>query len=923
MNTIRDTHATLNSDQRSGTALWATVRYIPLLTGLLALGLLAAYALSRTGLLGDPAPQLLTLALITAMLALAHFPVVALIRAGRATVAYGLFALIMGAWAASLVLLWEAAAPVAVLIAWIASLAGMAAGIRRKHLAFAALFSAAATAAVLWINTHPWLSRLSGDSPSGLAAVVLLASTVVLFVLGTIVVRIIPYGSLQSRLVVSFILIITVPVLFITAISAITAYNNSQNQFGNTLQAISALKQQQVDATVQSIALEMADLREGTGRAASILHILDRTGETEESYQLRLSLSSILLRDFINQYPASHFEEVLVLDTEGKVVLSTEELDDGLIFAHQPFFTAGSRDFYAEMQRFDGKKNSGLDYKLVAAAPFFDETGKAVRGVIVAVANKDIVFSIMGPTAGLSNAQTYLVGGDRKVLTDATKTRPVTSALPILHLIVSKVSEGVNPYVNHEGRSVLGFSTWDRTINAAFVAEVPRQEVLNKSLSTLFVSGLVGLFTIVVAVITAISTSRAISDPIRALAGAAASLTSGDLTARATADRRDEIGTLAGSFNNMAGQLQGVIGNLEQRIAERTQALEQQTVRLRAAAEVARDAANAVSLDELLEQAARLIRDRFDLYHTGIFLLDEKKEFAVLRATPSEEGAKMLENQHRLRVGEQGIVGRVAATGEPRIALDTGVDPVYFNNPLLPKTHSEMALPLKTADGVIGVIDIQSEQREAFTQDDIAIVQVMADQLATAIQRTRLLQQVQLQVSQLEQSQQDFTKHSWRVFQGSGRQHVGYKFDNIRLESVKTLPEDARSVFEKGEAARSNGGGTSSLQHINGQTLAVPIRLRGQTIGVVNLRFSSARPPQATAAMIDQIADRLATALENARLLEDSMRRANKERAIGEISSKISASVNMRNVLQTAVEELGRAIPGSEVLIQLQTDPEI
>ena len=143
----------------------------------------------------------------------------------------------------------------------------------------------------------------------------------------------------------------------------------------------------------------------------------------------------------------------------------------------------------------------------------------------------------------------------------------------------------------------------------------------------------------------------------------------------------------------MADQLQSVIGNLEQRIAERTEALEQQTLRLRTAAEVARDAASAPGLDELLEQAARLIRDRFSLTHTGIFLLDEKKEFAVLRASPSEAGAKMLENKHRLRVGEQGIVGRVAATGEPRIALDTGVDPVYFNNPLLPATHSEMALP--------------------------------------------------------------------------------------------------------------------------------------------------------------------------------------------------------------------------------------
>ena len=193
----------------------------------------------------------------------------------------------------------------------------------------------------------------------------------------------------------------------------------------------------------------------------------------------------------------------------------------------------------------------------------------------------------------------------------------------------------------------------------------------------------------------------------------------------------------------MAEQLQSIIGRLEQRVSDRTKELESQSNRLRVAAEIARDAASSHNLTELLDQAGELIQQRFGFYHTGIFLLDTNKEFAVLTSSPTESGKQMIVNNHKLRVGEVGIVGRVAATGEPRISLDTGLDAIHFNNPLLPFTRSEMALPLKVQNDLIGVLDVQSDQPQAFHDDDVAIMQLLADQLATAIERTRLLQQVE------------------------------------------------------------------------------------------------------------------------------------------------------------------------------------
>ncbi len=414
------------------------------------------------------------------------------------------------------------------------------------------------------------------------------------------------------------------------------------------------------------------------------------------------------------------------------------------------------------------------------------------------MAKSDGISHILETTPGLANAETYLVDSSLIPITQIRSQPGQLKSTDIVNTIKNKNGTGSGIYDNYAGLPVLGYYQWYPSMQAALVAEIPESNILNKALATLLVSSLIGIFTIVIAVVTVIATSRAISEPVGALAKVAEQFAAGKLDSRGKSDGQDEIGDLARSFNTMADQLQGIIGNLELRVSERTQDLERQTLRLRTAAEVARDAASAPNLDELLVRSGQLIRDRFNLYHTGIFLLDEKKEYAVLRASPTEAGRKLMENSHRLRVGEQGIVGRVAATGEPRIALDTGIDPVYFSNPLLPATRSEMALALKSNEGIIGVLDIQSDQPEAFTQDDIAIMQVLADQLATAIERSRLLDQVESNLNNVERNYSKFTEQSWMTFERAEHQTPGYKYDNVRLEPLNKIPEEAACCIADG-----------------------------------------------------------------------------------------------------------------------------
>ncbi len=447
------------------------------------------------------------------------------------------------------------------------------------------------------------------------------------------------------------------------------------------------------------------------------------------------------------------------------------------------------------------------------------------------------------------------------------------------------------------------------------VYEIPQSEFYALANRTLANSVLILIVILFIAIAIAVYLGNSLTGSLISLTQTAHEVAQGNLSVRSNIASNDEIGVLATTLNLMNSQLSELINSLEQRVSGRTQELERQTLRIRTSAEVARDIASAPNLDELLTRSGQLIVDRFRFYHAGIFLLDDKKEYAILRASPTEAGKQLIANNHRLRVGEQGIVGRVAATGEARITLDTGADAVYFNNPLLPATHSEMALPLKTAEGVLGVLDVQSDQPQAFTQEDIQIIQIMADQLAIAIERTRLLKQVEDQLREIEQTYGEYTRRSWKSFAQIEKRITGYKFDGAQLYPIDHTTENAKEAI----AADSNNLPGTGSDALKSQTF--PIRLRGQVIGFVNVRLHGDNASSETIAIIEQIADRLASTLENARLTEETRQRAQREHAIAEISTKISAYSDINSIMRSAVEELGSKLGSStEVTLELAGD---
>lgn len=345
---------------------------------------------------------------------------------------------------------------------------------------------------------------------------------------------------------------------------------------------------------------------------------------------------------------------------------------------------------------------------------------------------------------------------------------------------------------------------------------------------------------------------------------------------------------------------------LEQRVDQRTADLAKSTSQiqrrasqLEAIANTARSAATIKKLEQLLPAIARDVSIRFGFYHVGIFLLDSNKEYAILSAANSEGGQNMLARGHRLRVGEQGIVGYATSSGKPRIALDVGEDAVFFNNPDLPETHSEVALPLKFGQEIIGALDIQSTESNAFSQEDVEIFSVLADQVSVAIQNTRSLEQAQRALQELEIASRQTTGQAWKSFVEVVRTK-GYRYDGIKPEPLK---EPSKSTKDK-------------------TALSVPVQLRGETIGRLKLRpvDQSREWTEDELAIIESTAERVAIALESARLLDDAQKRASRETFLSGVAAKLGSSYKLDSILRDTVEDLGQTLKGSKVTFQL-VDP--
>lgn len=351
--------------------------------------------------------------------------------------------------------------------------------------------------------------------------------------------------------------------------------------------------------------------------------------------------------------------------------------------------------------------------------------------------------------------------------------------------------------------------------------------------------------------------------------------------------------------------------NLENRIQERTSALDRRTAQFQAVADVGKSITSYRNLSELLQQACILISENFGYYHVGIFLLEDRKEYAILTAANSEGGKRMLEKKHFLKVGETGIVGYVAENLQARIALDVGADATYFNNPDLPETRSEMALPLVASGQNLGVLDVQSTEMQAFVEDDIETLQILAEQLAVAIQNANLFEETAKALEAARLTYGQLSREAWgKILRNQPK--IGY------LATTPATSElDINSPVESNIAKAIETG--DLIHSPDGFSIIVPVKIRGQVIGAIRLKKSEISEAWSTdeTNLAIALSDQLSGALESARLYRESQQRASRESLVSDISARINASATRDAIIRETVQELGQSMGNVAITFHL------
>jgi GAF domain-containing protein/HAMP domain-containing protein len=613
--------------------------------------------------------------------------------------------------------------------------------------------------------------------------------------------------------------------------------------------------------------------------------------------------------------------ELMLVDPQGKVQAQRRRIGTGdNVITQQPWLkTVQAGNIYISPVDYE---QFGVPFVDIAT-PVTDANGNFIGSLIsrtdLTALWNPIIGSRIGDTGYVyitDKAGQLLAYRDLKLVKQGVAIQTLTGRTPQII-----ADSGIHLYKGVGGQNViasgrpLGVASW------YVIVEQPVNEAL------LFFMVLVIILSIMLIVVGFLANGvinfiqTRIVVPLRLLQAGAAELHQGQFKTRIDIQSKDELGELADTFNLMTAQIETSFNTLEQRVAERTAELDtankkntERALRLRTIAEIGNTITSLENLDELLPRIAQRVSEALGVYHTGIFLLDSNNEYAVLRATNSEGGQRMLARGHRLRVGQTGIVGFVTASGTPRIALDVGEDAEFFDNPDLPDTHSELALPLRMGKHTIGALDVQSKEVAAFDEEDAELLSIVANQVVIGIQNARRFEDAQNRLKEAQELYHQFLRQEWKSV-AEEKENIGYHYSN-----KNTTPMTER-VISPAIIKATQDGEISIHQSDCENKLAIPIKLRGEVIGVLNVQIKEDRQWEQDEIDIAQaVAERVALGIESARLLESSQNQASKERVIGEISTKISAATNVDNILKTAVGELGNIIPDTDIFIQFVTE---
>ena len=745
-------------------------------------------------------------------------------------------------------------------------------------------------------------------------------AAVLAVIYGLYLARLLADLSLRAKLIIAFLVVTLIPLGTLAAVD----YRASQ-------QALTDAANQALLGAANQTALIIDTFFDNTrgvvlseSQLPAVRDYLAMAPEARAGSQAERDLKAIMQNWALRDSRASSY---LLLDDKGVVALSTSSLDIGKDLSTTGYFEEAMSSGQATVSDvlFQPKAEAGeVDFSVAVI-----DQSHNFSGVLVARFATRLLQDLVSQNNGLAGSQSYGVLYDNNLLELANGSDPLLVfklLSPVTPLYLAdlqaqyRVPQLLDAYQYSINRPDLAsplaamlapnsaaapYFTSEETVGSGRVNQVavahlnskpwllaffqPRDVFLapvqSQTSTTLTLAALMAVIVTAGAVLAA----QVLADPLTRLTDTAEKVAAGDLSVRAQVASRDEIGVLATTFNVMTGRLSEMISTLESRVTERTG-------QLQAAADIGRATASVRSLDELLRLSLDLIRDRFGFYHASIFLVDEAANAAVLRESTGTVGAQLKARGHKLGIGSHSLIGWVTANRQPRVALDVADDPYHFRNPLLPDTRSELAIPLIVGERLLGALDVQSTQANAFGAGDVQVLQTLADQLSVAIENAELFQRTQASLNELSVLYQRLTGASWRGFLRGAKREAQYQGSGGAADITATLP-----------------GGERPLE--------LPLQVRERTVGVIEIY---GRPEagwsDAEKSALSAVAAQVSSALETAALLEETQRRRLREQLINDITYQMRSTMNPAAVVQNGMRELGRALGATEVVVRLNPE---
>lgn len=566
------------------------------------------------------------------------------------------------------------------------------------------------------------------------------------------------HGRLANRMLLILLPVLLLPVLLMGSIAYFRSYTILRGQITQQLTSNVEAKTRQIEERIETKRKFLTQLAAQNTFTTPLNEFLTSTPENSKYLFLRADLLLTFQSKTLAESKPS-FDQLLIADLNGKILAATNKEWEGMnLSGSQMESLLGTEKTLAVYNSIPLYINRFL---VLCSVPYTVPGDHKVTIIGVSESN-DPIQDLESSMLIHPDALAYYFTKDGFFLglnPDKSGFIPLEPEAKqkagLLPLITGGDKSGFGEYLSFNSHPVYAYAKWIPELEAGIVVELPRELIAGPLFKLAFsIFGLVGLTVIVLGAIIWLGT-RSLTKPIVLLSKTTQSFAEGEWQQRAIVDRNDEIGLLAHSFNQMADELTNLYRSLESKVEARTQ-------QIRMAAEVAAIATSAPNLQELLHRTVSLIVERFGYYDASIFIVDETRSYALLAESSHETTDLNQPREFRLPVGGQSFIGWVTANNQPRVSSDVMEDSLYLKDELLPETRSEAVVPIAVGNYVLGAMDIQSKEPDAFGQEDLTVLQTLSNQIATAIQNARLLE-----VTQVNLEEASLLYHSSRQIAGA------------------------------------------------------------------------------------------------------------------------------------------------------------